>query len=398
MITDFSSSVLTTFLFFLNKTAIFWAPLGLSLIAWRLWVHYINRLYLSELKWTMLQIKLPKEVHKSPQAMEIVLANALYQTGGVGTWYHKWWLGNLLAWFSLEIVSIDGNIYFFIRTQTKFKNIIEAQTYAQYPQAEISEVGDYVLRVPPHTKNGEWNMWGTEFVLTEKDPYPIKTYTDYGLDKAIGSLEEEQRIDPITPTLEFMGSLKKGEEVWLQILVRPPANKKAWKERAKAEIKAIRDEHKPKADGGAFEPLTKGEQDKISAIERSVSKFAFECGIRAIYLARKDAFRPENITALLGTFRQYNSENLNGFKPKNATGFEFPWQDLTGNKTVGLKKDILNAYKLRSYFYPPYQRAPFVLTTEELATIFHFPGRVSETPSFARIDSKKTEPPTNLPS
>jgi hypothetical protein len=45
----------------------------------------------------------------------------------------------------------------------------------------------------------------------------------------------------------------------------------------------------------------------------------------------------------------------------------------------------------------PYQRTPFVLNTEELATIYHFPGRVAETPTFGRIEAKKGEPPSNLP-
>jgi hypothetical protein len=55
---------------------------------------------------------------------------------------------------------------------------------------------------------------------------------------------------------------------------------------------------------------------------------------------------------------------------------------------------------LRSYFFPPYRNYgcdPFILSTEELATIFHFPGNVSATPSLPKIASKKSEPPINLP-
>jgi hypothetical protein len=79
------------------------------------------------------------------------------------------------------------------------------------------------------------------------------------------------------------------------------------------------------------------------------------------------------------------------------TAFDYPWQDPSKTKAVGLKREMLDAYAQRSWFYPPYVRPHFVLTSEELATIFHFPGRVSETPSLGRIESNKSEPPTNLP-
>jgi hypothetical protein len=39
----------------------------------------------------------------------------------------------------------------------------------------------------------------------------------------------------------------------------------------------------------------------------------------------------------------------------------------------------------------------FILNTEELATLYHFPGQVAATPSFKRISSTKAEAPTNLP-
>ena len=61
------------------------------------------------------------------------------------------------------------------------------------------------------------------------------------------------------------------------------------------------------------------------------------------------------------------------------------------------KQYMLDAYKRRMYFYKPYKKHAFVLNTEELATIYHFPGGVSGTPTFTRIDSRKAEAPANLP-
>jgi uncharacterized protein (DUF3820 family) len=119
--------------------------------------------------------------------------------------------------------------------------------------------------------------------------------------------------------------------------------------------------------------------------------------MRALYIAKKDVFNPLNIGALIGTTKQFSSEGLNGFTPKNLTKFDYPWEDYKGKRMAGMKKDMFNAYRRRSYFYLPYKEKPFVLNSEELATIYHFPPRVTETPGFVRIESQKSEPPANLP-
>jgi hypothetical protein len=39
----------------------------------------------------------------------------------------------------------------------------------------------------------------------------------------------------------------------------------------------------------------------------------------------------------------------------------------------------------------------YVLNTEELATLWHFPGQILKVPTLERIESKEASPPTNLP-
>lgn len=372
------------------------APFVLGFVAFKVWVYYVNTEYLRKIKWALLEVKIPKEIRRSPLAMELVL-NSLHQTGGTATWYDRYVLGKLRAYFSLEIVSVGGQVHFLIRTPEAYRNAIESYIYAQYPETEIVEVPDYTKMVDYSEKDGRWSMFGTEFVLIKPDPYPIKTYLDYGADKIA---KEEEKIDPITPTIELMGSMLKGEQLWLQILVR--ATHKSWKDLGKAEIEKLKAEklvatkegEAPKFNEMA---LTKGEKDAITAIERSIDKLGFDIGIRAIYIAEKEAFRGPNIPAMINILKQYNSNNLNGFRPNNVTAFNFPWQDFKGNRAHKLKVSLFNLYRSRGYFYPPKHRNPFVLSSEELATIYHFPGGVSGTPSFTRIESKKSEPPVNLP-
>ena len=39
----------------------------------------------------------------------------------------------------------------------------------------------------------------------------------------------------------------------------------------------------------------------------------------------------------------------------------------------------------------------YVLNTEELATLWHFPGQILKVPTLERIESKEASPPPNLP-
>ena len=71
---------------------------------------------------------------------------------------------------------------------------------------------------------------------------------------------------------------------------------------------------------------------------------------------------------------------------------------------LSIKQFILNIWiifvkKIGHYFSTPVERGekPMLLSTEEIATLWHLPGRVAETPTFTRIESKKAEPPANLP-
>jgi hypothetical protein len=92
---------------------------------------------------------------------------------------------------------------------------------------------------------------------------------------------------------------------------------------------------------------------------------------------------------------------LNGFKAANIPAGEyemFPFINRSPKKINREKRKLLDAYKNRGYFYNEFKRPHFVLNTEELATIFHFPaGGLATSPSFTRIGSKKSEAPSNLP-
>ncbi len=401
-------------------------PVALIFVFAHVWVLYRRVQFFESQESVLLEIRVPQDIPKSPLAMEIVIM-ALQQTTGESTWYDVFILGKSRASFSLEIVSIEGDVRFYIKTLSRVRKFIETQVYSQYPNAEIIESPDYVSHVPYAQEGSDWNLFGVEFQLLKPDPYPIKTYIDYNLDK---DPKEELKVDPILPMIEFLGDLGRGEQAWYQILIRANKGKKDrttpwkrdWQDEGRELVEKMMKESKersgpPPEIGGEdfrYSLLTEGERNVTKAIERNISKLGFDCGIRALYLGKGELYNPANIAGLFGVLKQFNSNDLNGFRPKDHTDFDYPWQDyiniplfkstvgvpffsLKGKRTIYKKWKFFDAYRKRSWFFPPYERKPYVLNAEELATIYHFPGRVAETPTFKRIESRRAEPPTDLP-
>lgn len=411
---------------FLWKTAIFWIPFILGKYAFFLWHHYVVERFIGGIEWTVLEIQLPRIMTKTPLAMELFLTNALYHMSQKGGW-ETYWQGAVHFWYSLELVSIDGQVHFFIRVPSRLKKLAETQLYAQFPQVRVFEVPDYTESVPKYTNDGPYYMWGCEFTLEKHDAWKIKTYKDFGLDKA--SDKEEMKTDPMSGVLEFLGSLDKGEQLWIQIIIRQ--SEKTYHthgtlfkhhdfyteaENHLNETLAIWTNTR---DNGTkevrFPPMMETE---LKAAYEKLGKLVFDTGIRLIVLADKSQVPVETFNntrrASRLLFRQYSDKASNELVRTNSTQFDSTWGDPFGKRTERLKHYMMTYYKLRIFFYPfllrSKDRTDFlshffrsdtpqygVLSTEEIATIYHFPGMVSETPTFKRIESKTAKPPANLP-
>lgn len=386
-----------------------WGPPVLAFGLFFIWTNYARAKFLVSQKYVLLEIKLPKEVYKSPLAMELALSNFSINAGE-GTWYDRNILGKVRTWFSLEMVSIEGNIHFYIWTRDSFRTVVEASLYGQYPNVEIFEVSDYTKTVPRFDLK-QMSIIGQEYKLSKPDPYPIKTYVDFGLDK---DQKEEYKIDPLTTIIEYMAGLKKGEQIWLQILVRSHKMKvksgsmfgetdvqKEGKELIKKLVDELKDKQKDPVTGkeifGYSRIPTKAEADVIAAIDRSISKINFDCGIRLLYITKPESFMGARITPMINIFKPFSTNNLNSISMRWGPYFDYPWSDYKNIRKNKRLRELLSAYKLRGWFHLPYKRQPFVLSSEELATIFHLPGEVLQAPSVSRVLSKKAEAPFNLP-
>ena len=111
MIQDFFSTHSFNILQILLVTIGYLMPISLSIWALRLWHHYRQERFIVGIKWVLLEIQVPRDVIKSPAAMELFFSNALYQKSNKGFW-EVYIQGAPWFWFSLEMASIDGKVHF----------------------------------------------------------------------------------------------------------------------------------------------------------------------------------------------------------------------------------------------------------------------------------------------
>lgn len=387
-----------------------------------------EKIFFLEDEKTIFEINVPKEITKTPLAMELVFS-ALYSISGEATWFDRNFLGKRRTNISLEIVSRGGRIKFYIWASKKFQKVIESAFYSQYPSVQIIEVLDYTkfYEFDPERQR----MFGVEYKLSKADPYPIKTYKDFGLDKP--GLKPEEMVDPISHILEVMGNIGSEENMWLQVVIRGQKKDSGsenlsfldvfrkrklketvdWNKEAEKILNDLRNV-KNIEEEGLKRIDSESEREVIDAISRNISKPSFWTGIRSVYFSDAEHYNSGNVSALTSIFNTVKSENLNNLNAGGfTTFFSYPWNDFKDERRMKkIKKDFFADYKRRRYFIESTKINPhfflpflnrmkkynnFILSTEELATIFHLPSTVIGTPTFERAESKKGEAPSNLP-
>ncbi|MBA3789104.1 hypothetical protein H0X32_01760 [Patescibacteria group bacterium] len=398
-----------------------WIPLALIRFTAVRYVQAKRAEFFASQEYVLLELRIPRDTSKTPKSMELFFANMHIGTGET-TWWKKFVLGNVRAWWSFEIVSIGGRVHFYIWTRVGFRRLVESYLYAQYPGLEIIEAEDYARVNDP--LDADHDLWGCEYALKRPDPYPLKTYVDYEIEPGD---KPEETVDPLAQLIELMGAIGPNEQMWLQFIVRQTKTEKwggmfttkknaagktyTWKDEADEIIEELREKHSKKnthvdpATGAMIETQgfpnpTKGMNETIASIERKTGKQGFDVGIRCIYSGTKDAFQGIMVTALINLFKPFNDESRNNIGLASTFGGSFndyPWEDRGGHRRTFLKGEVLRMYRYRSYYYDPYVGPWMILSSEELATLYHIPSSAVTTPNLPRIQSATAGAPSNLP-
>lgn len=381
----------------------------------------------SGMKRVCLAIDMPRDNEQTPKATEAMFTHLTAIYAGY-TKAEKFVEGRIPVMIAFEIVSLEGYIQFIIHCPERNRDFIEATVFAQYPEAEITEIPDYVNNFPSKFPC-EYEIYGTEFGYKNEPYYPIKTYQDF-FDK--DAMEELRFKDPMAAILESMSIMSKGEYQGFQIVLRNPGGgfEKKIISAGQEEINRLMgiktttsSKKNPifvffgdffstiftsklsswgdqpvteKSDLMAWESkLSLSDKNKVQAIESKLSKAMFQVKIRFFYMAKKEIMnKSKGISTFFGSTFQFVNSDGNALKSNGEITTLDPEYFLKNSRRNYRKNQFMAAWKKR---HLSLGGPPIVMNVEELATLFHFPSSQVKTPNLSKIDSKKIEPPTDLP-
>ena len=380
-----------------------------TLLYWR------QQIFQAKLKFVTLEIRMPREILKSPRGMDQVFKALSQLRNTPGNPQEKYLDGEVTVPITFEIVSFGGETHFYARVWEKMQGLVEAAFVAYYPDIEFVEVPDFAEQFPRNFSDAEGaglDVYGGELQLAREPAYPIKTYIDFE------TPEESQQFDPMSNLLEFMGKLKPGQIFALQFIVQ--AKDPVWGEEWESLLNELRktkfSEPTSAAAFAAMEMRSPGQTDVLKAIEQNISKPAFDTFIRFIYMSPKELyFYPFAIWGVMNSFNQYAASNLNSFKPNRNTLTKIKiWQFphiLIASRMRLRKSRLISDFRNREtqpetfmgrlltshVLNWNFHSKPITLNSEALATLFHPPTwPVITAPHLDRVASRKGGPSAGM--
>lgn len=264
---------------------------------------------------------------------------------------------------SFEIVGLPGDIRFFVNVPQKLRDLVEKQINGAYPEAEIQVIDEKTKIGEGMVVGNEYNIFGKEgrvafasLKLKDQDYLPIKVYKDLA-------------VDPLLPITSVLAKMTSGEGAAIQIMVWSASSK--WKKEGRSYIaKTKKTEANPET--AKYASDTK----EIEAIENKLGKPGFNVVVRIVVSSNTLEEANAHLENIISAFSQFSS--VNSFT-KNRHFFR------------GLfMTDFI-------YRYMPIHNQTSVLTTEELATIFHFPNKSVSTPNIFWVTAKRAPAPAQIP-
>lgn len=299
----------------------------------------------------------------------------------------------LKAWFfgrsdhlSFEIVSDHNVISFYVVAPRKMAQYIEQQIHSQFQEAHIEEVTDYNIFAPVGV------VRTVSLQLSQKSIFPLKTY-------------KQMESDPLNALTNALSRIREPEGAAIQFIVR--SAKPGWRRRGihiaskmqqgmdlKGAMRATsligrffpiarRGKNKGKpGEAVRQEPyrLSPKEEEVVKGIEEKASKAGMDVNIRIVVSASDQTRAQAFLENIANAFTQYNIYQY---------GNKFSFSKPQGRANTRLAEEFI---------YRAFNRKDsFVLNTEELAGMFHFPLPGLETPNIRWLVAKKLAPPSNIP-
>ncbi len=249
---------------------------------------------------------------------------------------------------AFEIVGKKGEIRFYVSAPNRLIDLVEKTVYSYYPQASIRKVDE------PNIFTQEGKVAYGCLAQKGKKFLPLKTY-------------RELPTDSLSPIVSALTKMSDGEGGIIQILIRPTSGK--WKSKGKAFIAGNK-----KQESNPDKATFKTDHKMLEKVDEKITKPCYEVMIRYVVCSSSKEAADMHVRNIKTAFAQFNSDQNTLSSPKIV------WKG-------GFMTNFI--YK----FFPMVELLPFgrlvsVLSTEELASLYHFPNKTVETPHIVWLKAK----------
>lgn len=295
---------------------------------------------------------------------------------------------------SFEIVSQNGSISFYISVPNKLEQFVTQQIHAQYPDAHIERRDDYNIFSPHSIIDGVYLKFAKNSLL------PIQTYKNL-------------QSDPLSATINALSKMEGGDGAAIQFIAKPVSS--GWRSYGAKVSNEIRkgksinealntqgsasssifggimgdimnsfwgstpkskenEKEKEKEIPKTISPMV---EDAVKRIEEKISKSVLAVNVRIVVASENKEKVSIYLDNILNSFAQYNI-----YEYGNSFVTARPFK----------KVNIINDFIYRNYV----DSKKIIVNSEEMASLFHFPSDVTETPNVEWLSSKKAPAPTDM--
>jgi len=358
---------------------------SLAVFLWFLESYNNRKLFRKLLNYRLLLVKIPKKIIYEKEAKEPGLTDICinFENFIINLSEIKYPIV-----FEVAVPIFEEEIFFYIAVPKENVDFVSKLVQSSWPGSEVEEVlDDYtIFTLKGFSKASYLKLSNHEFL-------PIRTYLEFA--------QISQNVDTLDSIIgAFSKVAKENEGLSLQIIFKKAPksiNKKiekvakkmkegksfskarssdffelisdlfTFESEEKKEKKKIEEERKPK------------EEKTIQALENKASRPLFYVNIRMVAFSLNEKRTEELISSLENSFHHFSNPPLNDFKiirvsQKNLIDFVTEWSFRKFNSN----------YKM-------------LLSSQEIATIFHFPSNLTKISNIYWLKSRTAPPPVNLP-
>ncbi len=295
--------------------------------------------------------------------------------------FRNWFYGK--PFFALEIAVpfVGQEVSFYVAVPRAYGAVAEKFIEGVYPDAALERVKDYTVFHPE-------SFVAVAVARAKRRCLPLKTYQTLEADPLGSILNAFSRVTREGEGLAFQIVAEKAPPKWNHHLSKIAHHLKGGTPLHEA-VRAAEEHGMAKAFKGALRGGEKSQapdkdrgpvDEELLEVVGAKSRKPLFCANIRIAAAARDANRAKGLLEELGvTLNQFTSEH----------GNSLDWRELRGR---ALRKAV---YQFS--FRVPDRSAASILSTEEIASLIHFPNTILGAPHVSSIKTKTAPAPANLP-